>query len=454
MHSDRCVREPCSSSSARTTRSVPRSGRWRPAPVFERASWTGHTMDLRPPRAGSRSSPTVEWGPHPPARPPGSLGPNLIQHLLRRHGPHPCPIDVETVLTVQDSADMAMLLCVGARKRAAIVNDLIRMTNPELLVAHFPELHTAAHQWLHNETPDHRCYDAALVSALGTPIRQVYEAVDGAIGKLVEQLPPETTVLLVCLGGVRVTHGGAYLLHDLLHRLGLSVLARPGDPKSWRYFPEPVRRALRRCREIWTGHRLSNSAQRLNLDWSKTRAFALPWAYDGYLRINQRRREPCGIVAEGAEREQVLAEIEEAVHLLRLAGTDEPAAKAVIRAQKEFPGAASSELPDLMVLWNNARPFDAVESAQVGRIENRDPAGRSAHSSLGGMFAYGPLIAAGPTIGGVRDFDIAPTILELLGINVPRHLDGHAMSELIASGPSRPGVRASKHVPDSAEKTH
>ena len=50
------------------------------------------------------------------------------------------------------------------------------------------------------------------------------------------------------------------------------------------------------------------------------------------------------------------------------------------------------------------------------------------------MFAYGPLIAAGPTVRGARDFDIAPTVLSLLGLDVPGHLDGRALSELIMSG--------------------
>jgi predicted AlkP superfamily phosphohydrolase/phosphomutase len=168
---------------------------------------------------------------------------------------------------------------------------------------------------------------------------------------------------------------------------------------------------------------------------------------DGYLRVNQRGREPGGIVAEGHERDRLLAEIEDAVRALRIAGTDEPAARAVVHAQQDFPGAASAELPDLMVLWNNARPFDAVESAQVGRVENRDPAGRSAHGLSGGVFAYGPLIAAGPTIGGIRDFDLAPTILQLLGVEAPSHLDGRAVAGLIASAPSTTAVHSMSRSP-------
>ena len=358
----------------------------------------------------------VEWGPHPVPRPPGSLSPDLIKQVLNRHGPYPCPIDLASLPTVQDSADELTLLCIGARKRAAVISDLIRMTNPELLVVVFGEPHTAGHQWLNKETLDHRCYDPALLQALGSPTTQVYEAVDRAIGRVIEQLPDDTTVLLTCLGGLQVTHGGGYLLYDLLERLGVSVLpGRADQPEPEANLPEGI-----------------ESPPGLYFDWSRTRAFALPWAYDGYLRINQRGREPGGIVAPGAEREQLLAEIERAVLALRIAGTDEPAAKVVVRAQEEFPGAASAELPDLMVLWNNARPFDAVESELVGRIENRDPAGRSKHTPEGAVFAYGPLIAAGPTVRGARDFDIAPTVLELLGLEAPGHLDGHAVSELIA----------------------
>ena len=45
-----------------------------------------------------------------------------------------------------------------------------------------------------------------------------------------------------------------------------------------------------------------------------------------------------------------------------------------------------------------------------------------------------------PTVRGARDFDIAPTVLSLLGLDVPGHLDGRAVSELIASEPSASGI--------------
>ena len=94
-----------------------------------------------------------------------------------------------------------------------------------------------------------------------------------------------------------------------------------------------------------------------------------------------------------------------------------------------------------MVRWNNDQPLEAIESESVGRIENRDPATRSSHGNRGMLFASGPLIAAGPPIGGMRDFDIAPTVLELLGLTAPRNLDGRVISDLIVSAPSGATVR-------------
>jgi predicted AlkP superfamily phosphohydrolase/phosphomutase len=153
--------------------------------------------------------------------------------------------------------------------------------------------------------------------------------------------------------------------------------------------------------------------------------------YNGYLRVNQRGREPSGIVAPGAEREALLTQIETAVHALRIAGTNELAARNVVRPQEAYPGRAAAQLPDLMILWKNDRLLDAVESPTVGRIENRDRGRRPAHSARGRIFAYGPGIAQGAPTVEARDIDIGPTVLALLGVASPPEIDGRPIAELL-----------------------
>jgi predicted AlkP superfamily phosphohydrolase/phosphomutase len=410
-----------------------------PTPFWETAARAGIStcvldMPHYPPPAAARGLEKlhyVEWGAHPPRRHPGSTPPELCKTLTARHGHHPAPIDSEAPLTVRASADQVACFCAGARRKAAVVNDLIRMTNPELMVAVFSEPHSAGHQFLHRETPGHPSYDPALVEALGSPTRTVCEAVDEAVGMVVDQLPADATVVLGALGGMRATNGYCYLLHDLLVQQGYTAYPShdAGDDRSWR---GKVTAALQRGRDVLSGKQSFESSPRLPFDWSKTQAFALPWSYEGYLRVNQKRREPGGIVDGGAGRERLLAEIESMLRSLRIAGTDEPAVESIIRTQEHFPGAASAELPDLFVSWRDDRRIDAIESDTVKRIENRDPARRSAHTDAGGVYAYGPLIAAGPPIGDAKDFDLAPTILGLLGVTPPTGLAGRALSGLIA----------------------
>src|SRR5207237_1807864 len=100
------------------------------------------------------------------------------------------PMDLPFLPTVETSRDQVALLCIGARKRAAVIEDLIRMTNPELVVAVFSEAHTAGHQWLNQETSDHRAYNVEMLHSIGSPMTQVYEALDKAIGQVIGQLPP------------------------------------------------------------------------------------------------------------------------------------------------------------------------------------------------------------------------------------------------------------------------
>jgi hypothetical protein len=409
-----------------------------PTPFWETAVRSGLRATVadvpfcRPPApdAGLDGLRLVEWGSHPPVRPAGAFPPALGERVVARYGQHPCRADDPELSTPAECAGIVARLCDGARKRGEMFAELFARSD-DLMVGVFAEAHTAGHQFLNLEAPGHPHHDASVAAALGeSPVLTVLRAVDAALGPLLATFEPNTTILLGFIAGVRVTYGGGLLLGDLLTKLGLCAPPQAAPYRRW--VPEPVKEVWRRVRRPRAAADPDAPPSLTAMfDWSRTRAFALPWAYDGYLRVNLRGREPKGIVEPGAERDALLDLIEREVRALRIAGTDKPAAAAVIRAGDELPGRHAAELPDLMVLWNNGDPIDAVESPSAGVIHNTERGRRSAHTTAAGLFAYGPDIASGPPVAGARDVDIAPTVLSLLGVTPPAGLDGRAIEALL-----------------------
>src|SRR6185369_7706037 len=99
----------------------------------------------------------------------------------------------------------------------------------DLLVATFIEAHVAGHQFVNLTAPAHARYSPAVSAELGDRLmRRVVESVDGAVTNILRRLPPETTILVVCMGGVRPTYGGSLLLDDLLRKAGIAASLRSG----------------------------------------------------------------------------------------------------------------------------------------------------------------------------------------------------------------------------------
>lgn len=411
-----------------------------PTPFWERAVAAGLRAAVAdvpycaPPEADAELDglSVLEWGPFPSLRTPGAFPRDVGDELLARHAPY--PFHNQEVLTAADVGPLTAELCDSARVRGEIFRDLFTRDAPDVMVGVFCEPHPATHQCQVLEVPDHACRDALAGSEIEQPIREVFRAVDAAIGKLIASLGPGTTVLLMCLNGMRPSYGGAQLLGDVLTRLELSVPARGiRARKRYRDFvPQPVRTVLHQVTPPRIRAENVHRSLAAMFDWSATRAFSLPWVYGGYLRVNLRGREPRGIVEPGAEYAALLDRVETEVRALRVVGTDAPAVAEIIRPHERFPGRAVDQLPDMMVIWNNHRPIEAVESPSLGVIKNGEPGRHGSHTAEAGMFASGPGIQAGPPIADAWDIDIAPTVLALLGIAPSEELDGKPIAELLS----------------------
>lgn len=155
-----------------------------------------------------------------------------------------------------------------------------------------------------------------------------------------------------------------------------------------------------------------------DLDPERTKAFVLD---PGRVYINQKGSMPRGSVAPGQEYERVLKALTENFLSLKDQVTSETVISRVFRKDDLFSGPLASKAPDL-VLWG-AKGYDL--KADIGQqTVFGQGSGLSMNTYNDALFYMRGLnsLNAKP---GIRD--IAPTILRLLHIPIPKDMDGKAV---------------------------
>jgi predicted AlkP superfamily phosphohydrolase/phosphomutase len=268
---------------------------------------------------------------------------------------------------------------------------------------------------------------------------------DQALGELLDHLPADTAVMVVSGDGVRPNRCGWYLLPTVLERLGLTCPpasdegAAPSPSligRVKRLVPPSTRRLIADSLPWWIRDQIGAREQAGNIDWSRTRAFTLPTDLEGCIRINLKGREPEGIVEPGAEYEALCRELHSELQALTNPDTGAAAVRHVWIRNEIFPGERQEHLPDVIVTWNDAAPFTTLSSPRIGRVQ-----GETADLRPGTHSPYGFLLAGGtgvPPGGHSRGHlaDVAPTILRLLGLDLPNGMDGTPLRVLVPGAES------------------
>lgn len=374
---------------------------------------------------------------------PGATPNEMWRSLTSRFGAYPAPEHTKIHGRPEAQPFLDDLLA-GARVKGEALRWLLKGEAWDLCFVTFGEPHPAGHYLWHVADPDYPLYPGA-AGAIDTAVRDVYAAVDRAIGQTLEELGDDVTVMITSGDGMGPNFAGCQHVPEALHRLDLYHGADVGRPK-----PEPgaearpkkslasrlrgmvpleLRRAVNRCLPASVQHRLSMKWQNADIDWSRTRAFCIPNANEGYVRINRAGREPKGLV-DDSELAQHLAEIQGALSELTVPGTGAKAVEAIHDVERLFPGGRRGDLPDLSVTWSNeARVLAELESDRIGHIQGKPghetaPYYTGNHRPTAFVLARGPGLPAGGTIEGGDVVDLAPTLLAHFGVTVPEVMDG------------------------------
>jgi predicted AlkP superfamily phosphohydrolase/phosphomutase len=271
------------------------------------------------------------------------------------------------------------LLAAPGRVADAITHVLARDGVYDFLLAVFSAAHLAGHSFWDLSHLSDADLAAARARELERTLADVYVEVDAALGRIVAALPAGSDVVVFSPLGM----GANTSRSDLLPQMLAAVLGkRPpsssersvGGGAIWRVrsgLSVGARRAIGRAIPDGLSRELVARLYTRGLDWTDTRAFALPSDHTGYVRLNLRGREREGIVAP-AEADALMDELAEG--LSSFEDPDGSPSVAAVERIADVVGARDLErpdsLPDLIVRWSDrpATRLAGVASRRFGDV--------------------------------------------------------------------------------------
>jgi len=307
----------------------------------------------------------------------------------------------------------------------------------------------AHHDWWKYIDPQHPAYDPKEAELYGDLILEVYKAADACVGKFLEAIDDDTTVIVMS------DHGGGSHPKDYLNTnyvLRTLNLLKPSATASKKKsgfkaaFKQFYRTKIRRFPYLEQVYRslpqglkkiatTMDSQTMMNLDvidWKQTRAYRFPMypPVEGIM-INVVGRQPEGCVQPGEEYEAIRTRILEEMRGLRDPQTGEPIVLEAYRREELYHGERLETAPDLILVtqdqYKGGTSIDELISAVPLDVISKLS---GVHRMDGIILAQGPHIRRNAHIEGAGIIDVAPTVMYALGMPIPTDMDGKPLAAL------------------------
>jgi predicted AlkP superfamily phosphohydrolase/phosphomutase len=230
-------------------------------------------------------------------------------------------------------------------------------------------------------------------------IRDFYLHLDEELGRLLELLDDDTAVLVVSDHGAQALHGG-FCVNEWLVQQGLLVLEE---------YPKEV-----------------TPFGKLKVDWGKTKV----WSEGGYYArvfFNVQGREPNGVIP-AAEYEAFRSDMKQRFEAT--VGPDGAPLGTLVFKPQEIYREVKNVAPDLIV------HFGALDWRSIGGVgyggrihvqENDTGPDDCNHAQFGAFILAAPNVPALGELRGARLLDIAPTLMEVGGYEMPESFQGRSV---------------------------
>jgi predicted AlkP superfamily phosphohydrolase/phosphomutase len=376
---------------------------------------------------------------------PGSTPRGLLGDLRRRFGAYPAPEHADLVHVPDDPLRFRDQLVSGAATKARITRALMQEQDWDFLFMTFGETHGAGHYLWHFGDTGYPLQPVSAALRGVHLVRDVYVGVDAAIAEILEGADDNTTVIVTSADGMGPNYSGCHLMPELLHRMGLfhgsgvggggssGAKPRKGLLQSMRQaVPLSFRQSVTRCLPKRMRYKLGMKWANSSVDWSRSKVFCVPNSNEGYFRVNLAGRDPSGGVATGTEYDEILGRLHEELSALRAPRAGLHAADRVTLIDTVYSGPRRADLPDAVISWNLAAHIvDSVETGKHGKIQGQagyatSPFYTGNHRPTAFALTRAPDWQGAASAANPHVLDIAPTVLSLLGVDPPRHYEGHA----------------------------
>lgn len=209
------------------------------APFWEAPGARTITLDVPGTTVMGPGVHVTAWGAHAPLHARASAPPGLLRELDAKFGVHP-GFENEYECGWHDPKRLDRLtdaLVVGAHRRAEISVELMhRFPDWELFLAVMSESHSASEIMWQAIAADHPLAD--FDPDARSRLERVFQAIDTAIGHIVDRAPDDAAIVVFSLDGMRGSHGdlpSIVLLPELMHRLHFGTpKLRDSDAAAWR----------------------------------------------------------------------------------------------------------------------------------------------------------------------------------------------------------------------------
>lgn len=365
---------------------------------------------------------------------PASLSQELLAEIPD-YAIEPAVVSRDRMKTKEDLAANAPRLVQQRLEAFALMHR--KSPDWDLALCVFTETDRVQHYLWDDMDPAHPLHEPDSARRFGGAIRDLYAQIDSAIGELLRMAGEGCRVLVLSDHGATAIHRYFYpnrwLAEEgfLVFKNNLSRkidLIRKGA--AWLGIDHPLKKMVEFLNSMGFISGLRNEILLRDVDWLKTRVY---WAADNGFTINLRGREPQGIVEPEGEYDRLREILSERLLDLSDPATGDKVVEHVCRREEIYRGPYMEHSPDLKVVWREyPEQGKAYYAANDPWSEGSfGPAIQAADHTLNGMLiACGEEIRGGTEVSGVELIDMAPTILYMLGLPVPKEMDGKVAAGL------------------------